>query len=65
MPLGPDTKVKITEAYARLVARDAFFWAWPMLNVYSRRLAFAQTPRIMMLGPIPAAPLNVAGTERG
>ena len=30
---GPDTRVKITEEYARHVARDAFFWAWPLVNV--------------------------------
>src|SRR6516165_12526517 len=61
LPAGPGTKVKITEAYARHVARDAYFWAWPMVNVYNRRLAFSQTPKIMMLGPIPAAPLNYLG----
>jgi hypothetical protein len=61
MPSGPDTRVKITKAYARLVARDAYFWAWPMVNVYNRRLAFAKTPHVMMLGPIPAAPLNYLG----
>jgi hypothetical protein len=61
IPSGPDARVKITEAYARHVARDAYFWAWPMVNVYCRRLAIAQTPKIMMLGPIPAAPLNHLG----
>ncbi|MGB8447415.1 MAG: hypothetical protein WCE32_23870 [Pseudolabrys sp.] len=30
---GPDARVKVTEDYARLVARDAFLWAWPMVNV--------------------------------
>jgi hypothetical protein len=30
-------RVKITEAYATLVGRDAYFWAWPTVNVYSRR----------------------------
>jgi hypothetical protein len=29
LPPGPDANVKITEAYARMVARDAYFWAWP------------------------------------
>jgi hypothetical protein len=24
----PDTRVKITEEYAKLVACDAYFWAW-------------------------------------
>ena len=27
LPAGPDPRVKITEAYAMLVARDAYFWA--------------------------------------
>jgi hypothetical protein len=26
MPPGPDVNVKITDGYARLVARDAYFW---------------------------------------
>ncbi len=45
MPSGPDTSVKITEPYARMVARDAYFWAWPMVNIYNRRLAFKQAPQ--------------------
>ena len=32
---GPVAGTKITEAYARLIAHDAFFWAWPMVNVYT------------------------------
>ena len=43
MPPGPDPRVKITEEYAMLVARDVYFWAWPMVNMYNRRLAL--TPR--------------------
>jgi hypothetical protein len=35
--LVPDTR--LTEAYARMVACEAYFWAWPMVNVYNRRLA--------------------------
>jgi hypothetical protein len=61
MPSGPDTRVKISEAYARLVARDVYFWAWPLVNVYSRRLAFANVPDIVMSGPVPAAPPNRLG----
>ena len=53
------TGTKITEAYARLVARDAYFWAWPMVNVYNRRLAFQQIPEPGRLGGVlPVAPLN-------
>lgn len=58
-PPGPDTKVKITESYARQVARDAYFWAWPLQNIYNRRLAFKQSPKVgLMNGVLPFAPLN-------
>jgi len=58
-PAGPDSRIAITEAYARLVARDAYFWAWPLVNIYNRRLAFAQAPRPgLMAGVLPFAPLN-------
>lgn len=58
MPSGPDTRVKNTEAYAALVARDAYFWAWPLVNIYNRRLAFKEVPEMAMSGPAPVAPLN-------
>jgi hypothetical protein len=58
MPPGPDARVKITEAYAKLVARDVYFWAWPMVNVYNRRLAFTQMKEMQYVGPLPQAPLN-------
>ena len=61
MPPGPDARVKITEAYASHVARDAYFWAWPMINVYNRRLAFKDVPDFVLSGPVPAAPLNRVG----
>jgi hypothetical protein len=60
MPPGPDASVKITEAYARMVARDAYFWAWPMVNIYNRRLAFKEAPQPgLMNGVLPFAPLNM------
>jgi hypothetical protein len=59
LPPGPDIKVKITESYARQVARDAYFWAWPLENIYNRRLAFKQSPKVgLMNGVLPFAPLN-------
>ena len=59
MAPGPDARVKITEKYARLVARDAYFWGWPMVNIYNRRLAFKQAPEAgLMNGVLPFAPLN-------
>ena len=56
---GPIPGTRITEAYARMVARDAYFWAWPMVNVYNRRLAFKGSPEVgLMNGVLPFAPLN-------
>jgi hypothetical protein len=59
MPPGPDARVKITEPYARMVAREAYFWAWPMINIYNKRLAFGQAPEPGLLdGILPFAPVN-------
>jgi hypothetical protein len=58
LPPGPDARVRITEAYAQLVARDAYFWAWPLVNMYNRRLAFARMTDMQYAGPLPQAPLN-------
>ena len=56
---GPVAGTKVTEAYARTVMRDAFFWAWPMINCYNKRLAFAQISEPgLMNGALPTAPLN-------
>ena len=56
LPAGPDTRVKITEEYAKLVARDAYFWAWPLLNIYNRRLVFSQIKEAVKAGPLVFAP---------
>jgi hypothetical protein len=61
MPQSPDARVKITEEYAKHVARDVYFWAWPMVNIYNRRLVFKDATEIMMSGPVPVAPLNHLG----
>jgi hypothetical protein len=58
MPAGPDARVKITEEYARHVGRDAYFWAWPMVNVYNRRLHFLSIKEIVRAGPLMEAPAN-------
>ena len=58
LPQGPDARVKITVAYAKHVARDAYFWAWPMLNLWNRRSYFGQVPEHRMVGPLPQGPLN-------
>jgi hypothetical protein len=56
---GPVEGTRITEAYARMVARDVYFWAWPMVNVYNRRLGFTGLKEPGRLGGVlPAAPPN-------
>src|SRR5262247_4560954 len=61
MPPGPVAGTKITEAYSRQIARDAYFWAWPLVNVYNRRLTYETVSEVVMAGPVPAAPLNHLG----
>jgi hypothetical protein len=58
LPAGPDTRVKMTEAYAKLVARESYFWAWPLVNIFNRRQAFKDVTEMVMVGPAPSAPLN-------
>ena len=58
---GPIPGTKMTEEYVRLVGRDAYFWGWPMVNVYNRRLMYEKVPEIILAGPVPAAPLNRLG----
>lgn len=56
---GPVSGTRITEEYARMVARQAYFWAWPMINVYNRRQTFKDLPEPgLMGGVVPVAPLN-------
>jgi hypothetical protein len=61
MPSGPVAGTRITESYAALVGRNAYLWAWPLVNIYNRRLTYAKVPDIVMAGPVPAAPLNRLG----
>ena len=58
LPPAPDTRMKVTEDYAKHVARDAYFWAWPLVNMYNRRLAFKDLKDFIQAGPLPSAPLN-------
>ncbi|MCJ7435314.1 MAG: DUF1214 domain-containing protein [Anaerolineales bacterium] len=51
----------MTEEYVSLIGRDAYFWGWPMVNIYNRRLKYEKVPEIVLAGPVPAAPLNRLG----
>jgi hypothetical protein len=61
LPAGPDIRGRITEEYAKHVGKDAYFWAWPMANIFNRRLAFNDVKEPAMSGPVPIAPLNMIG----
>jgi hypothetical protein len=58
MPAGPDPNVNLTESYAKHVGRDAYFWAYPMLASYGRRVVASRTHETVLAGPLPQAPLN-------
>src|SRR5271156_1972821 len=56
---GPISGYAMSEQYARLVARQTYFWAWPMVNVYNRLLAMKKVPQPGLTGGIvPVAPPN-------
>jgi hypothetical protein len=49
---------RLSEPYVRLVARDAYFWAWPLVNMQSRRLWGDRVLECMYAGAAPVAPPN-------
>jgi hypothetical protein len=56
---GPVPGTRVSEQYARLVARDTYFWAWTLSNVYNRRRGFESLKEPGKLGgALPAAPPN-------
>lgn len=56
---GPVPGTKMTDAYLQMAARNIYFWAWPMTNIYNRRLAFKDLPEPgLMGGTVPIAPSN-------
>ena|SRR5713101_6369355 len=61
MPSAPVPGTKITEEYAELVVRDVYFWAWPLVNLYIRRLVYEKVTETMISGAVPVAPLNRLG----
>lgn len=62
---GPDINVKITEAYARIIAKTAYFWAWPLVNCYNRTIPLKGQKDIIISGAFPQAPLNSFGMLTG
>ena len=53
----PATGVLMNPAYAKAIARTAYVWGWPMVNMTNRRAAITQAPEPGRLnGVLPAAP---------
>jgi hypothetical protein len=50
--LGPAPGTAMTEAYVQTVARTAYMWGWPLVNVANRRAAFAKAPEPGLLGGV-------------
>ncbi len=49
----------MTDDVIRQLGRLAYLWAWPMVNMHNRRVAFEQVPTNGLIGGVvPAAPLN-------
>lgn len=55
-------EVKPLESYIRALARSAYVWGWPMVNMYNRRARITQAPHPGLLGGVlPVAPRGQIG----
>lgn len=51
--------MRYSTPYLETLARAAYLWAWPMVNIHNRREAFRRVPGHGLInGVMPAAPLN-------
>ncbi len=58
-PRGPAPGTRLTPEYVREIGRFAYFWAWPLVNVFNRYVSFQRVPRPLLIGGIaPVAPVN-------
>jgi hypothetical protein len=59
---GPIPGTRLTPGYVRELARFAYLWAWPMVNLHNRYMTFRYAPRYGLLdGVLPVSPLNQLG----
>jgi hypothetical protein len=55
----PSPEVTPHPAYVEAVARSAYLWGWPMVNMLNRRATITQAPQPGLLnGVLPVAPLS-------
>ena len=57
----PADGIVMTPAYAKMVARQAYVWGWPMVNMLNRNAKITQAPYPGQAGPLPAAPRGQVG----
>jgi hypothetical protein len=56
---GPVPGTRLTEEYVRQIARFAYLFAWPLVNVYNRFLTYEKVPEPGLAGGVlPVAPPN-------
>lgn len=56
---GPADGYAVSEPYVRLVARQVYVWAWPMISMYNRVSNLKQVPTPGLNGGVvPVAPIN-------
>ncbi|MGW1741028.1 DUF1254 domain-containing protein [Nocardia sp. NPDC001965] len=56
---------RMTPEYARVVARAAYLWGWPLVNMHNRRVFMEQLPQPGLLaGIVPAGPPGTIGMLR-
>jgi hypothetical protein len=59
-PRGPAPRTRLSPDFVREIGRHAYFWAWPLVNVYNRYVAFQRikTKTLLIGGIAPVAPIN-------
>lgn len=58
----PANGITMSAAYAKTVARQAYVWGWPMVNMLNRNARITQAPHPgLMNGILPAAPRGQVG----
>ena len=54
---APGAGMVMPPEYAKAVARMAYIWGWPMINMLNRKIAITKAPHAGLLnGVLPAAP---------
>jgi len=59
VPPGPVSGTNLPDAYVRDIARIAYLWGWPLVNLHNRQQVFAKVPENGLGdGVLPVGPLN-------